>query len=226
MLRDRWFADSPVEGTGFEPVWGFSCQVVVFGLLWVLCSARESRSSFFNRAAGVKRVCPIPALGEYWLARWWAPFGQMLFLCSAEGAVSSSRPEVTDRATRRGGQGRPQATAVGGASLTAASTARGSIRSGLSCYVQPGHGSFRGLLDMSSRNLASGRPAPLCPVRDQRGEACRNEERGVAVPRPSGTRYRLGSADFGSFCPGMVLRRRSAVSPSSGIRCDRSKSGA
>jgi hypothetical protein len=33
-------------------------------------------------------------------------------------------------------------------------------------------------------------------VRDQRGEACRNEERGVAVPRPSGTRYRLGSADF------------------------------
>jgi hypothetical protein len=29
-----WFvADSPLEGTGFEPVWGFSCQVVVFGLL-------------------------------------------------------------------------------------------------------------------------------------------------------------------------------------------------
>jgi hypothetical protein len=26
------FADSPLEGTGFEPVWGFSCQVVIFGL--------------------------------------------------------------------------------------------------------------------------------------------------------------------------------------------------
>ena len=30
-LRDRWFADSPLEGDGFELVWGFSCQVVVFG---------------------------------------------------------------------------------------------------------------------------------------------------------------------------------------------------
>jgi hypothetical protein len=28
-----------------ELVWGFSCQVVVFGLLPVLCSERESRSS-------------------------------------------------------------------------------------------------------------------------------------------------------------------------------------
>jgi hypothetical protein len=27
--RDRWFADSPLEGSGFELVWGFSCQVVV-----------------------------------------------------------------------------------------------------------------------------------------------------------------------------------------------------
>src|SRR5260370_13088901 len=53
----------------------------------------------------------------------------------------------------------------------------------------------------ASRNLASGRPAPLCPVRDQRGEACRNEERGVAVPRPSGTRCRLGSTDFGKLLP-------------------------
>ena len=27
-LRDRKFADSSVEGDGFEPVWGISCQVV------------------------------------------------------------------------------------------------------------------------------------------------------------------------------------------------------
>src|SRR4029077_10130936 len=33
------------EGGGFEPVWGFSCQVVIFGLLAVLCSERESRFS-------------------------------------------------------------------------------------------------------------------------------------------------------------------------------------
>jgi len=38
--------DSLLEGTGFEPVWGFSCQAVIFGLLSVLCSERESRSSF------------------------------------------------------------------------------------------------------------------------------------------------------------------------------------
>src|SRR5215467_618535 len=27
--RDRFAPDSPLEGTGFEPVWGSSCQVVV-----------------------------------------------------------------------------------------------------------------------------------------------------------------------------------------------------
>jgi hypothetical protein len=31
QVRNRLTA----EGTGFEPVWGFSCQVVVFGLLAV-----------------------------------------------------------------------------------------------------------------------------------------------------------------------------------------------
>jgi hypothetical protein len=33
--------------------------VVVFGLMPVLCSEREGRSSFFNRAAGVKKVFPL-----------------------------------------------------------------------------------------------------------------------------------------------------------------------
>ena len=37
--------DSPLEGAGFELVWGLPCQVVFFGLLPVLCSERESRSS-------------------------------------------------------------------------------------------------------------------------------------------------------------------------------------
>jgi hypothetical protein len=32
MLQEIEFApDSPLEGDGFELVWGFSCQVVVFG---------------------------------------------------------------------------------------------------------------------------------------------------------------------------------------------------
>src|SRR5215469_4646861 len=33
--------DSPLEGDGFELVWGFPCQTVFFGLLPVLCSERE-----------------------------------------------------------------------------------------------------------------------------------------------------------------------------------------
>ena|SRR5438105_5120318 len=41
----RFAPDSLLEGVGFEPVWGFSCQVVVFGFLPVFCSERESRSS-------------------------------------------------------------------------------------------------------------------------------------------------------------------------------------
>ena len=52
----RFALDSALEQAGFELVWGFFCQVVIFGLLAVLCSEREGRSSFFNRAAGVKKV--------------------------------------------------------------------------------------------------------------------------------------------------------------------------
>jgi hypothetical protein len=37
LSRNRWFADSVLEGAGFALVWGFSCQVVFFGLLPVLC---------------------------------------------------------------------------------------------------------------------------------------------------------------------------------------------
>src|SRR5947209_19286721 len=48
--------DSPLEESGFELVWGFSCQVVVFGLLQFFVRSGKGRSSFFNRAAGVKKV--------------------------------------------------------------------------------------------------------------------------------------------------------------------------
>jgi GNAT superfamily N-acetyltransferase len=44
LPKTKFAADSALEGAGFEPVWGFFCQVVVFGLLSVLCSERESRS--------------------------------------------------------------------------------------------------------------------------------------------------------------------------------------
>ncbi len=45
---NRFAIDSPLEERRFELVWGFSCQVDVFGLHRVLCSEREGRSSFFN----------------------------------------------------------------------------------------------------------------------------------------------------------------------------------
>jgi len=61
LARNRKFADSPLEGTGFELVWGFPCQVVFFGLLPVLCSERggaffvpSPAIRFPERAEGVK----------------------------------------------------------------------------------------------------------------------------------------------------------------------------
>ena len=48
--------DWPLEGSGFELVWGFSCQVVVLGLLQFFVRSGKGRSSFFNRAPGVKKV--------------------------------------------------------------------------------------------------------------------------------------------------------------------------
>jgi hypothetical protein len=53
-LRNRWFADSPLEGGGFEPVWGFSCQVVVSGLWPVFCSEQESRFSSRRLRSGLR----------------------------------------------------------------------------------------------------------------------------------------------------------------------------
>ena len=50
------FADSLLEGTGFEPVWGFSCQVVVSGLWPVFCSEQESRSLSRRLRSGLRRA--------------------------------------------------------------------------------------------------------------------------------------------------------------------------
>jgi hypothetical protein len=44
--------DSALEQAGFEPVWGFSCQVVVSGLWPVFCSEQESRFSFRRLRSG------------------------------------------------------------------------------------------------------------------------------------------------------------------------------
>ena len=44
------YLDSPLERNGFELVWGFSCQVVPFGLLPVLCSeVCPGKAGMFSR---------------------------------------------------------------------------------------------------------------------------------------------------------------------------------
>ena len=50
--RVGFAADLPLEGDGFEPVWGFSCQVVVFWFLPVLCS--ELGKPFFVPSPGIR----------------------------------------------------------------------------------------------------------------------------------------------------------------------------
>ena len=64
-----------------------------------------------------------------------------------------------------------------------------------------GHGSFRGLPDeeRAATRRREGRHRYVPCAID--AKACRNEERGVAVPRPGGTRLRLGSADRGKLLP-------------------------
>jgi len=64
--RNRKFADSLLEGAGFEPVWGFSCQVVIFGLLAVLCSeVCPGKASMFSRRQSCRGKSQSPVV---WIA--------------------------------------------------------------------------------------------------------------------------------------------------------------
>jgi hypothetical protein len=53
----RFVADSPLEGGGFEPVWGFSCQVMFLVFLFGAGKpflVRSPAIRFAERAEGVK----------------------------------------------------------------------------------------------------------------------------------------------------------------------------
>ena len=80
--------DSPLEEAGFELVWGFSCQVVVFGLLQFFVRSGKGRSSFFNRAPGVKKVIHFGLRKTVSSARWGTPLAKCCFFVSAEGRFS------------------------------------------------------------------------------------------------------------------------------------------
>src|SRR5438874_463468 len=69
--RVRWSRpfvdDSPVEQAGFEPVWGFSCQVVVLVLLPVLCSeVCPGKAGMFSRRQSCrgKSQSPVVRIAE------------------------------------------------------------------------------------------------------------------------------------------------------------------
>src|SRR6516164_3544151 len=59
--------DSPLEGDGFDLVWGFPCQVVFFGLLPVLCSeVCPAKASMFSRRQSCrgKSQSPVVRIAE------------------------------------------------------------------------------------------------------------------------------------------------------------------
>jgi hypothetical protein len=51
-VAGQFAPDSPLEGDGFELVWGFSCQAVVWVVLTVFCSERER--PFFVPSPGIR----------------------------------------------------------------------------------------------------------------------------------------------------------------------------
>src|SRR5499427_7834598 len=55
--------DSALEGSGFELVWGFSCQVIVFGLKPVLCSeVCPGKASMFSRRQSCRGKSQSPVI--------------------------------------------------------------------------------------------------------------------------------------------------------------------
>src|SRR5260370_28306680 len=72
LVRDREFADSLLEGSGFELVWGFSCQVVVFGLLPVRGGMMNCDRGFLH-SFGVYRACLLRSRGSLPLGRIFVP---------------------------------------------------------------------------------------------------------------------------------------------------------
>src|SRR4029077_1254748 len=55
-----------LEGAGFEPVWGFSCQVVVSGLLPVLCwEVCPGKAGMFSRRQSCRGKSQSPVV---WIA--------------------------------------------------------------------------------------------------------------------------------------------------------------
>src|SRR5438270_88492 len=92
-MTNTWAGASRKSGSHKTPRWrkqdsnlygAFPVKRLFLVLLPVLCSERESRSSFSNRATGVKKVAHS-GLRRIVSARSWHAIGEMLFLCSAEG---------------------------------------------------------------------------------------------------------------------------------------------
>src|SRR5215471_11296491 len=104
--------DQPKVASGcsfqrLELVWGFSCQAV-FWLWSVLCLERESRSSFFNRAPGSKRILSLESRFVL-LAVDWRPRDPSLVLgqaCPGSEQEGPARVAQCPHERRSGARGR------------------------------------------------------------------------------------------------------------------------
>jgi hypothetical protein len=169
LVRRKFAPDSPLEEAGFELVWGFSCQGVVFGLLQFFVRSGKGRSSFFNRAPGVKKVIHFGLRKTVSSARWACHWRNAVSSFRLR-AVSPSRP--VDRPAKKDtsaalGQACPGSEQEGPARVAQCPHERRSGARGRYLFAHRGkpgwhsvavfehatssrgHGSFRGLLEMS-----------------------------------------------------------------------------
>src|ERR1700755_3718807 len=155
-------------------VWGFSCQVVIFGLFFVLCSLIALQVA--------RDFVPLEAVSSPWPVDRRAKdpslaLGQACPGSEQEGPARGRA--VPSQATER--RAREVACLPTGASL-------GGTQPRFLNKLRPA-----GVMVLSavcpmraSRNLASGRRAPLCPVRDQRGERVATKNAGLPCLVPAG----------------------------------------
>ena len=179
----RFAKDSPVEGDGFEPVWGFFCQVVVF---WFVAGSLFGAGKAVFRSLIAPQVAreffSLEAISSPWavdrpakripLWRW----GRLVPVANRRAPRASRSALTSDGAARAGGACLPTGASRGGTQPRFLNKLRpaGVMVLSAVCPIR------------ASRNLASGRRAPLCPVRDQRGERVATKNAGLPCLVPAG----------------------------------------
>jgi len=158
---------------------------------------REGRSSFFNRAAGGKTI----------FSTWGGLFSWPVDRRAKDPslALGQACPGSEQEGPARGRAVPSQATerrAREVACLPTGASLGGTQPRFLNKLRPAGVMVLSAVCPMrASRNLASGRRAPLCPVRDQRGERVATKNAGLPCLVPAGRATASRSADFGKLLP-------------------------